>query len=491
MSEWWRNAVVYQIYPRSFQDSDGDGIGDLRGITSRLSYLRWLGVDAIWLSPIYPSPLADGGYDVSDHTAVAPELGTDEDFDHLIAGAHRNGIKVLLDLVASHTSIDHPWFRERPDFYVLADRPQNNWAASFGGSAWSPDPLRPGGFYLHSFFPEQPDLDWRNPEVREAMAAVVGHWRERGVDGFRVDAVDRLMKDADLRDDPPGTFPLPTHPDVAGLDPVHSRDNPDIGIALGGLREAAGECLLIGEVYLPDERLERYAPYFDGMFSFDLLHAGGSAEALAAVLRRARGRGDLVWATSNHDFPRVASRWGTRNASAAAFLLLCLPGLAFVYQGEEIGMVDGEAAVPPIDRFGRDGCRTPMQWEAGPGGGFTAGTPPIPSCDPELRSVEAQRGEPGSTLELFRELIAARRTIEGPLEEISAASGVLGFRRGRHRVYCNFGDEPVGIEGLAAQAVLASRGLELPAGDPSGNGVLQSGGGVLADLSIPAGLPDA
>lgn len=486
MHEWWQSAVVYQIYPRSFQDSDGDGIGDLRGITRRLAYLDHLGVDAIWLCPIYPSPLADTGYDVSDHVAIAPEIGTDEDFDQLVAEAHGLGIKVLLDLVASHTSIVHPWFRDRPDFYVLADSPPNNWAASFGGSAWSPDPIRPGRWYLHSFFPEQPDLDWRNPAVRKAMAGVVRYWRERGVDGFRVDAVDRLMKDPDLRDDPPGTFPLPTHPDVACLDPVHSRDNPEIGVALEALGEAAGDGLLIGEVYLPDERLGRYAPYFDGMFSFDLLHADGSAEALAAVLRRAHGRRDLAWATSSHDFPRVASRWGERNVAAAAFLLLCLPGLAFVYQGEEIGLVDGSGASPPIDRFGRDGCRTPMQWEPEPLGGFTTGEPWLPLTDPERRSVAAQRGEEGSPFELFRELIETRGEIEGPLEEASAVAGALSFRCGHHRTVCNFGSAPVRLELGSGEEVLVSSGFR-----DHPRALLEPGGGALMVRSDRRGLPSA
>ena len=255
--EWWRDAVVYQIYPRSFQDSDGDGLGDIPGVTSRLDHLEWLGADAVWLSPFYPSPGADLGYDVADFTGVDSRLGTPADVDELIEAAHARGLRVLLDLVPSHTSIEHPWFREHPTRYVWAEGgPPNNWRASFGGPAWTRDD-ETGRWYLHSFYPEQPDLDWRNPEVRTAMREVVRFWLDRGADGFRVDAADRLVKDAELRDDPPASepFPLPLPAEYGALEHIHSVDDPDIGIALGALREAAGDALLIGEVYLPTARL--------------------------------------------------------------------------------------------------------------------------------------------------------------------------------------------------------------------------------------------
>ena len=232
---WWRDAVVYQIYPRSFQDSDGDGVGDLRGITQRLDHLVWLGVDAFWLSPIYPSPLADFGYDVSDYTAVDPQLGTLGDLDALVAAAHERGLRVLLDLIPSHTSIEHPWFREHPDWYIWSpvDGPPNNWVSAFGGSAWSRDETS-GRWYLHSFYPEQPDLDWRNPEVVEAMQSVVRFWLERGIDGFRLDAIDRMVKDAELRDEPPATsaFPFPRHADAAVLERRYSVNRPEVVEAL-------------------------------------------------------------------------------------------------------------------------------------------------------------------------------------------------------------------------------------------------------------------
>jgi alpha-glucosidase len=259
---WWRNSVVYQIYPRSFLDSDGDGDGDLEGVRRRLDHIVSLGADAIWLSPFYPSPMHDLGYDVSDYTAIDPRYGTLETFDALLAAAHDRGLRVLLDFVPCHTSIEHRWFTEHPDWYVWSDRdgPQNNWVAAFGGSAWSRDP-HGRGWYLHSFYPEQPDLDWRNPEVREAMAGVLRFWRERGVDGFRLDAIDRLLKDPELRDDPPASDQpaLPERPEVAALEQRHSRNAPDVGIALAALREGAGaDAFLVGEVFLPTAKLDPY-----------------------------------------------------------------------------------------------------------------------------------------------------------------------------------------------------------------------------------------
>src|ERR671937_2212612 len=270
---WWRDAVVYQIYPRSFQDSDGDGVGDLPGITHRLDHLVYLGVDALWLSPIYPSPLADFGYDVSDHTAVDPAYGTLEDFDALVRAAHELGLRVLLDLVPSHTSIEHPWFREHPDWYIWSpvDGPPNNWRAAFGGSAWSRDP-HGRGWYLHTFYPEQPDLNWRNPEVVSAMQDVVRFWLARGVDGFRVDAVNVMVKDEELRDDPPATgrFPLPLLGENAEVDHVYSGNRPEVVEALAALREAARDDLLVGEVYLPTTEYPRYLEQLDLAFGFEL-----------------------------------------------------------------------------------------------------------------------------------------------------------------------------------------------------------------------------
>jgi len=287
---WWRDAVVYQIYPRSFQDSDGDGVGDLRGITQRLDHLSWLGVDAFWLSPIYPSPLADFGYDVSDYTGVDPQLGTLAELDELVAAAHERGLRVLLDLIPCHTSIEHPWFREHPDWYIWSpvDGPPNNWVSAFGGPAWSRDE-QTGRWYLHSFYPEQPDLDWRNPEVVEAMQGVVRFWIERGVDGFRLDAIDRLIKDAELRDDPPasGDFPLPLREDAAKLKRVYSGNRPEVVDALGAIREAAREALLVGEVFLPTSEYPRYLEVLDLVFAFELLFSPWDAERLRPAIEPA------------------------------------------------------------------------------------------------------------------------------------------------------------------------------------------------------------
>lgn len=437
--QWWEDAVVYQIYPRSFQDSNGDGIGDLAGVESRLDHLTYLGVDAFWLSPIYPSPLADMGYDVADHCDVAAELGGLEAFDRLVASAHDRDLRVLLDLVPSHTSIEHPWFREHPEYYVWADEPQNNWVAAFGGPAWTKDE-ETGRYYLHSFYPEQPDLDWRVPEVREAMSDVIRFWTARGVDGFRVDALQQLMKDADLRDDPLATTPflLPLGEDYGRLDHVHSEAGPEIHVALRAIREAAGNAFLVGEVYRPTADLGPYTDHLDCAFAFELLHAPFEAGRLAEVINAGQEQGKVAWALSNHDFPRLATRFGPENAHKAATLLMTLPGPAFLYQGDEIGMVDGDEADPPFDRAGRDPIRHPMQWEPEPLGGFTRGEPWLGLTDPDRRSVSAQRGAPGSVLEHHRELIARRRELSGPVEA-EAVGTKLALRRGEHQVVLDLG----------------------------------------------------
>jgi alpha-glucosidase len=441
---WWRDAVIYQIYPRSFQDSDGDGVGDLRGIASRLDHLVQLGVDALWLSPIYPSPLADFGYDVSDYTAVDPAFGTSADFDRLVEEARARGLRVLMDLVPCHTSIEHPWFREHPDWYIWSDGrdggPPNNWVAAFGGSAWSFHEGR-GRWYLHSFYPEQPDLDWRNTEVRQAMGEVVRLWLDRGVDGYRIDAIDRLLKDPELRDDPPAGSPfgLPLRAEEAELALTHSRNAPDTGDALAAIRQAAGDAFLVGEVYLPATGWLPYLEHFDAVFAFELLFSDFEAGALLTAIGSAVEVGSgAAWVLSNHDFPRLPDRFGEPNTRAAAVLLLTLPGAAFVYQGDEIGMRDGPGAPGRrFDRAGRDRHRHPMQWEAEPRGGFTTGEPWLPLADPLERSVAAQRGQPDSLLELYRDLIALRKTLGGGFELLDAAPGVVAYRRGDHVVAVN------------------------------------------------------
>jgi len=442
---WARSAVVYQIYPRSFQDSNGDGIGDLEGIRRRLDYVRWLGVDAIWLSPIYPSPLADGGYDISDHAAVDPLLGTLATFDALLGDAHARGLKVLLDLVPSHTSIEHRWFRDHPDWYTWADDgPPNNWLSAFGGPAWTRDE-QSGRWYLHSFYPEQPDLDWRIPEVRRAVGDVVRFWLERGVDGFRVDAVDRIGKDPELRDDLPRTGPwlLPLPPEYATLEHVHSRNAEDIGRLLDPLREAANGAPLVGEVFRPTAELGPFLEHFDLVFAFEFMFASWHAEDIAGVVEPAARLPQVAWVLSNHDFSRLASRLGEENLPLAAALLLTLPGAAFVYQGDELGLRDGPGTYPPFDRAGRDGARHPMQWDGSETGGFTTGDPWLPPVDAEHRNVADASDDPRSLLSLYRRLLALRPRLGEGFEIVVADEPVLGYRRGEHVVTLNFGDEEV------------------------------------------------
>jgi alpha-glucosidase len=453
------DPIVYQIYPRSFQDSDGDGIGDLRGIRSRLDHLAWLGVDAVWLSPIYPSPMADFGYDVSDYTAVDPVFGTLAEFDALAEEAHARGLDLLLDVVPCHTSIEHAWFREHPDWYIWADRP-NNWTSAFGGSAWEryPYPAQPAEpaasgpgerYYLHSFYPEQPDLDWRNPEVRTAMGEVLRFWLDRGADGYRIDAIDRLLKDPQLRDDPPATEPfgLPLREDEARLALVHSRNAPDTGEALAHIRAASGRAaFLIGEVYLPAARWQPYSDYFDAVFAFELLHAPWEARALRGAIEACtRIGGQAAWVMSNHDFGRLATRFGRENARAAALLLLTLPGPAFLYQGDEIGQADGPPGESRFDRAGRDRYRHPMQWDASRSGGFTTGEPWLPTVDPEEHNVEAQRDDPASFLSMVRDLAALRRVLGDGFELLDAAEGVIAYRRGDHIAAVNTTAEPLAV----------------------------------------------
>ena len=447
---WWEGAAVYQIYPRSFQDGDGDGLGDLRGAMQRLAYVAALGAQAVWLSPFYPSPDHDFGYDVSDFYAVDPRFGTLDDLDALLAEAKRLGLRVLMDLVPCHTSIEHPWFRERPDFYVIRDTPEppNNWRAAFGGSTWSRDPYG-RGWYLHSFYPEQPDLDWRNPDVVAAMQDVVRTWRGRAVDGFRLDALDCLGKHPDLLDDPPATTPppFPEPPEAAALERRHSRNwIPAVRPALAALREAAGDAFLVGEVYRPTPELGPYLESLTCAFVFELLFSDWRADAVGGVLERAAAVGGTAWMLSNHDFGRVGSRVGEANLRAAAMLLHTLPGPVFLYQGDEIGLLDGPGADPPLDRYNRDRARHPMQWDAGPQGGFTTATPWLPAVDPARRNVGDQRADPGSLWSLHRDLIGLRRRLRGPLELVAAEpEGRLAYRRGDVVVTLNLGADTLPV----------------------------------------------
>jgi alpha-glucosidase len=401
------------------------------------------------MSPIYPSPMHDFGYDVADYTGVDPVFGSLDDFDALVSAAAERGLDVLLDLVPCHTSIEHPWFREHPDWYIWADAP-NNWLSAFGGSAWS---RLDGRWYLHSFYPEQPDLDWRNPAVVAAMQDVLRFWLARGVAGYRVDAIDRLLKDAQLRDDPPATavFGLPLSPEEAKLSLAHSRNAPDTGQALAKIRDAVGDRFMVGEVYLPATRWQPYLDAFDAVFAFELLHSDWNARQLSSAIEATTRQSGAAWVLSNHDFGRLGTRFGPENARAAAMLLLTLPGTAFLYQGDEIGQADGPGGERRYDRAGRDRFRHPMQWTGERGGGFTSGEPWLPLVDPEHVNVEAQRDDPGSMLTLTRELVRLRRSLHRDFRLLESAPGVLAYARGEHVFALN----------TSASALPAPRGGEV------------------------------
>ncbi|MBP2150444.1 alpha-amylase family glycosyl hydrolase [Xanthobacter flavus] len=441
---WWQSGVVYQIYPRSFQDSNGDGVGDIPGIISRLPYLADLGVDAIWISPIYPSPMADFGYDVADYTAIHPLFGTLDDFDRLVEEAHARGLKIILDFVPNHSSQEHPWFKAsrsskddpKRDWYIWRDPgpdggPPNNWLSEFGGSGWEYDEAS-GQYYYHAFLKEQPDLNWRNPDVVKAMHDALRFWMDRGVDGFRIDALWHVIKDAEFRDNP-------ANPDFReGMNPhsalthIYTGDRPEVMDVIAGFRDLAdsydGDRVLIGEAYLP---LHRIAAYYgeDGRgvhlpFNFTLLAAPWNAAELAPLIAAYEAAipegGWPNWVLSNHDRPRVVGRLGPDQARVAAMLLLTLRGTPTLYYGDEIGM--SQVSIPPErvqDPFeknvpglglGRDGARTPMQWDDGPFAGFSTVEPWLPLADDFTEvNVKREQGQAASMLTLTRALLALRR----------------------------------------------------------------------------------
>ncbi|MBS9478915.1 alpha-amylase family glycosyl hydrolase [Ancylobacter radicis] len=491
-AQWWQKGIFYQVYPRSFQDTDGDGVGDLDGIRQRLPYLADLGVDAVWISPIYPSPMADFGYDVADYCGVHPIFGDLSAFDRLVAEAHGLGLKVVLDFVPNHSSAQHPWFLEsrssrsnpKRDWYIWHDPapdggPPNNWISNFGGPAWSLDPAS-GQYYYHAFLREQPDLNWRNPQVRAAMHEVLRFWLKRGVDGFRVDVIWHLMKDPQFRDDPLNPAYRPGEPEVARLLQTRSTDQPDVHEIIAGLRavlEEYGDRVLIGEIYLPVERLVTY--YGENLggahlpFNFQLLHASWGAPALARLIEEYEGAlpagGWPNWVLGNHDRPRIASRIGSERARLAAMLLLSLRGTPTMYYGDEIGMenvpIPTDQAQDPWEKnepglgVGRDPERTPMQWDGTANAGFTTGRPWLPLArDHATRNVAAQSADPHSLLTLYRRLIALRRTRPtlqlGSYLAVGTAGDVLIFIREwqgeRILVALNLGSDPRGDIALPA-----------------------------------------
>jgi alpha-glucosidase len=441
---WWQTGVIYQIYPRSFQDSNGDGVGDLRGIMRRLPYLAELGVDAIWISPIFVSPMADFGYDIADYTGIDPLFGTLQDFDDLVAAAHALGLKVILDFVPNHTSDRHPWFlqsrssRDNPkrDWYIWRDPapaggPPNNWLSEFGGEAWEYDAAT-SQYYYHAFLAAQPDLNWRNRQVRAAMYDVMRFWLQRGVDGFRVDVIWHLIKDDQFRDNPPNPEFRPGDPPNHAVVPLYTADRPEVQDVIADMRRVVDEFparVLIGEIYLPFERLvSYYGRDLSGVhlpFNFALLGAAWNARQLAKLIEEyeaALPRGGWPnWVLGNHDKPRLASRVGRDQARVAAMLLLTLRGTPTIYYGEEIGME--QAAVAPEDvrdpfeirvpgqGLGRDGCRTPMQWDDSPNAGFSTTKPWLPvSANASAGNVAQQQAEAASIYHLYRKLIALRKS---------------------------------------------------------------------------------
>jgi alpha-glucosidase len=441
--KWWERGIIYQIYPRSFMDSNGDGVGDLRGIRSQLDYVQWLGVDAIWISPIYPSPMADFGYDISNYTDIDPTFGTLDDFHALVTDAHRRGIKVLLDYVPNHTSDQHPWFIEsrssrasaKRDWYIWRDPapdggPPNNWLSNFGGGAWEWHE-KTGQYYYHAFLKEQPDLNWRKPEVQEAMLGVLRFWLDRGVDGFRVDVMHQIIKDIEFRDNPPNPEWRSGMSPYRELLTTYTADLPevqDIVAKMRGVLDNYEDRMMVGEIYLPVERLMAYyGASGKGAhlpFNFQLLRLPWNAREIAAAVERYEALlpsyGWPNWVLGNHDKSRVATRVGAAQARVAAMLLLTLRGTPTLYYADEIGMHDGPIAVDQVqDPFeknvpglglGRDPERTPMQWNGEERAGFTTGRAwlPIPD-DYRTINVAAERHDPTSILTLYRRLIELRR----------------------------------------------------------------------------------
>jgi alpha-glucosidase len=464
---WWQTAVIYQIYPRSFQDTNGDGVGDLRGILQRLSHLVELGIDAIWISPIFPSPMRDFGYDISDYCAISTLFGSLADFDDLLATAHAAGIKIILDFVPNHTSDQHPWFiesrssKENPkrDWYLWRDAKSdgsapNNWDSEFGGSAWTFDEST-GQYFYHAYLKEQPDLNWRNLEVERAMCAVLKFWFDRGVDGFRVDAIHHLLEDEAGRDNPPDPRWQEGMPPTERWLQTRTIDQPDIHGYIKTMREVADgypHRVMIGEAYLPIDRLMAYygadLTGFHLPFNFHLISTAWQPEPIARLIETYEAAlppgGWPNWVLGNHDRSRVASRVGSAQARVAAMLLLTLRGTPTIYQGEEIGMSDVpipadhvqdpfELNVPGFG-LGRDPVRTPMPWSSEPNGGFTAGRPWLPlNSDAITLNVAAQALDPKSMLALYKSLIRLRRSAEalcvGTFKLTCAKDGVLAYRR--------------------------------------------------------------
>jgi len=508
--QWWGDAVVYQIYVRSFSDADGDGVGDLQGIRGRLGYLELLGVDALWLTPFYTSPMADHGYDVADPRDVDPVFGDLEAFDALVADAHEHGLRITIDLVPNHTSTAHEWFRaaldsgpdspERARYHFRPGRgpdgsePPNNWRSVFGGPAWTRVPDPEGGFggpggewYLHLFTPEQPDLNWTNPEVWADLEKTLRFWIDRGVDGFRIDVAHGMCKPAGLPD--------ATHPDAEahaalGSDPRFDDDKVhDVHRMIRAVLDHHPGRMVVGDVQVGDD--ERFARYVrpDELhlgFDFRLVRAPFEAAAVRAAIEQSLAAVGTVgvqptWTLSNHDVPRPVSRYGggtagRARARAMALVELALPGLVYLYNGEELGLPDvelpDEVLQDPVwersgrTERGRDACRVPMPWESGePGYGFSEGEPWLP-MPPEYGRLTAadQLEDTQSTLSLVRRAIELRKThpgfAGGELEWFGAPEGCLAFRRAGSTLVCALNTSAKAVPLPPGDVLLASGPLE-------------------------------
>jgi alpha-glucosidase len=516
---WWHGAVLYQLYVRSWLDTNGDGYGDLGGIIARLDYLSWLGVDGIWLSPTMPSPDQDWGYDVSDYRGVHPELGRLEDLDRLIAEAGVRGLRVLLDLVPNHTSTAHPWFvdaassRDAPhrDYYVWADPapgggPPSNWISATGESAWAwHEPT--GQYYLHLFLDSQADLNWREPAVHREFEDIVRFWFDRGVAGFRIDVAHGLYKDEKLRDDPPAASSSPLEGRF-GHQMKYSANRPETHAVYRDWRRIAEDYqpprLLLGETWVGD--LGRLAAFyghddelqlaFNFPFVFAPFDAGDLSGVVGATLARLPAGACPVWTASNHDVGRFPSRWcggDERKVRLALLVLATLPGTTVLYYGDEIGMTDVRVPLElrrdHMSRQGggwdgsRDRARTPMLWDVSPSAGFTAEgvTPWLPIGNGSVRSVAEQRDDPASVLRFCRSLLALRRAeFAGTIadyETLPAAQGQWAYRVGGLTVAANFSDQPAALPGPVGAVLLTSSGAE-----PAADQVLGPWQGIVARL---------
>lgn len=464
---WWQKGIIYQIYPRSFQDSNGDGVGDIPGILKRLDYLKWLGVTAIWISPLYPSPMADFGYDISDYCNIHPLFGNLADFDKLVQEVHAAGMKLILDLVPNHTSDEHPWFVEsrssrdnaKRNWYIWKDArpdglPPNNWLSMFGGGAWEWDETTQQ-YYYHAFLVKQPDLNWRNPQVQEAMLQVMRFWLDKGVDGFRVDVMWHMIKDEQLRDNPPNPAYQQHMATYEQLLPVYSTDQPEVHDIVSKMRQVLDgydDRMMIGEIYLPISKLVTYYGVDNKgahlPFNFMLLNMPWNAAEIAAAIDLYEGalpqNAWPNWVLGNHDQPRISSRVGQQQARVAALLLLTLRGTPTIYYGEEIGMRDvpipfNEVKDPqglnmPDKNLSRDPARTPMQWSNSEYAGFSDAAPWLRLDSGFNRTnVQHQKDEPLSVLLLYKRLIALRQAqpalYRGRYQRVYSDTQMLAYLR--------------------------------------------------------------